>query len=158
MDEVKAQGLELKVPPIVVDLACAGSMWLLASLFPSWTWQLRATDVLAWALVGVGLVLLIPSAALFQRLRTSVNPMRPGNASTLVVTGFYRFTRNPMYLGFLLILAGVGTFLRNPACYLALLPFVAYMTRLQIMPEERFLEAKFGDDYSAYKRRVRRWC
>lgn len=158
MAEVKVQGLELKVPPIVVDLACAGSMWLLAMLFPGWAWQSTSTNILAWVLIGLGVLLLLPSAVLFQRLRTSVNPMRPGNANTLVVSGFYRLTRNPMYLGFLLILAGVATFFRNPACYLALPPFVAYMTRFQIMPEERFLEAKFGEDYRAYKHRVRRWC
>ncbi len=158
MDEVKARGLELKLPPIVVELANIGCMWLLVQLFPSWHWQGWLMNLLAWALVFLGLAFLLPSASLFQRMGTSVNPMRPQNASTLVVGGLYRFTRNPMYLGFLLIQIGVAIFFHNFASFLAVPLFVLYMTRYQIIPEERFLAAKFGDAYLAYKQRVRRWC
>jgi protein-S-isoprenylcysteine O-methyltransferase Ste14 len=86
-----------------------------------------------------------------------VDPTRPDHASTIVTAGIYSLTRNPMYLGFLLILAAWAAWLGNlPAC-LALPVFVKYMNRFQILPEERFLGGKFGAAYDAYRLRVRRW-
>jgi protein-S-isoprenylcysteine O-methyltransferase Ste14 len=83
--------------------------------------------------------------------------MKPDSASSLVVSGIYKYTRNPMYLGFLLVLLGWAAFLSNLAA-LALLPaFVAYMNRFQIRPEERVLASLFPNDYPAYRAKVRRW-
>jgi protein-S-isoprenylcysteine O-methyltransferase Ste14 len=74
-----------------------------------------------------------------------------------VTTGVYRFTRNPMYLGFLLALIAWGIFLGNIVSALMPLLFVAYMNRFQISPEERALRARFGAPYVAYQSSVRRW-
>ena len=83
--------------------------------------------------------------------------MRPDSTSSLVVSGIYKYTRNPMYLGFLLVLLGWATFLSNLAA-LALLPaFVVYMNHFQIGPEERALGSLFAQEYQAYHARVRRW-
>ena len=83
--------------------------------------------------------------------------MRPGSASALVVSGIYKFTGNPTYLGFLVILLGWAAFLSN-ALALALIPgFVIYMNRFQIGPEERALACLFANKYSSYTARVRRW-
>ena len=83
--------------------------------------------------------------------------MRPDSTSSLVVSGIYKYTRNPMYLGFLLVLLGWATFLSNITA-LALLPvFVVYMNRFQIGPEERALGSLFAQEYKAYHARVRRW-
>ena len=93
----------------------------------------------------------------FRRARTTVDPTRPEHSSAIVSGGIYSLTRNPMYLGFLLILAAWAAWLGNlPAC-LALLAFVQYMNRFQIAPEERVLGARFGAPYEAYRQRVRRW-
>ena len=83
--------------------------------------------------------------------------MQPESASALVVSGIYRLTRNPMYLGFLLILLGWALFLSNGLAVLAVPAFVFYMNRFQIEPEERALAAIFGAEFVAYKSHVRRW-
>lgn len=83
--------------------------------------------------------------------------MRPDAASTLVTSGIYRVTRNPMYLGILFALLGWGLFLSNLGSLLFCGVFVLYMSRFQIQPEERALEVKFGVAFIMYKSRVRRW-
>ena len=93
----------------------------------------------------------------FRRSRTTVNPLSPEQASSLVVHGIYRFTRNPMYLGFLLALTGWSVHLANLAAVLLLPVFVAYMNRFQIQPEERALLQNFGARFAAYTQAVRRW-
>jgi protein-S-isoprenylcysteine O-methyltransferase Ste14 len=105
--------------------------------------------------VGVGAIIL--GAISFRRVKTTVNPMKPGSTSSLVVEGLYRITRNPMYLGSLLILFGWAIFLSNPLSLALIVVYVAYMNRFQISPEERTLEALFRDEYQTYKTKVRRW-
>lgn len=93
----------------------------------------------------------------FLRSRTTINPLRPERASVLVTDGIYRYTRNPMYLSLLLLLLGYACELWNGPAFLAPMVYAAYVTRFQILPEERVLAAKFGPDYQDYRRRVRRW-
>jgi protein-S-isoprenylcysteine O-methyltransferase Ste14 len=112
---------------------------------------------LALGLGAAGLVLDAAALAAFVRARTTVNPLRPEKSSALVRSGAYRLSRNPMYLGLALLLAGWAIWLAN-ALALALLPaFVAWLDRFQIRPEERALAARFGAEYEAYRARVRRW-
>ena len=93
----------------------------------------------------------------FLRARTTIHPHRPAHASALVTTGLYRYSRNPMYLALLLVLAGWAVALANGLAFLLLPGFVLSLDRLQIRPEERILRAKFGAAYEAYARSVRRW-
>ena len=116
---------------------------------------MRRTLAGALALVGVGLDL--TGVAAFVRARTTVNPLRPARASTLVIAGAYRFTRNPMYLGMALLLAGWAVLLGSWVSVMAPVVFVAFITRFQIVPEERAMAERFGLDYRAYCQRVRRW-
>lgn len=109
----------------------------------------------AVAATGVALNLL-PKLA-FRRAGTTVNPLRPQAASALVTHGVYRHTRNPMYLGQALVLLGAMLYLQDLRALLAVPLFVVYITRLQILPEERMLSARFPDAYAAFCRRVRRW-
>lgn len=106
---------------------------------------------LAGALIGLA------GVAAFRRHRTTVNPFTPERSSSVVDTGIYRFSRNPMYLGLLLGLLGWGVFLGNWVSVLLLPAFVAYMNRFQIRAEERALAARFGPQYLEYSRSVRRW-
>ena len=93
----------------------------------------------------------------FRANKTTVNPLDPGAASTVVSNGIYRYSRNPMYLGFLLALAAWAVYLSSVVAALFLPAFVAYMNRFQIQPEERMLLAKFGPAFSQYMQAVRRW-
>ena len=93
----------------------------------------------------------------FVRARTTVNPMKPESSSTLIVSGIYGLTRNPMYLGLLLILIGWAVFISNILAFVVLPAFVIYINRFQIDPEERALASRFRDDFVQYASRVRRW-
>ena len=93
----------------------------------------------------------------FRRARTTVNPLRPANSSALVTSGIYRHTRNPMYLGMATLLAAWATWLGTPWALFGIVAFVAWITRFQIIPEERVLANLFGADFAAYRARVRRW-
>ena len=112
---------------------------------------------LCTVLVAAGATLLLAGAWGFRKSGTTVDPTRPGKASALVTTGVYRYTRNPMYLGFLLLLAGWAAFLSNGWSLLVLPLFVASMNRFQIGPEERVLAEMFGQEFEDYSNRVRRW-
>ena len=149
--------LELKVPPLVLVLVLAGAMWFAAMQLPSLAITLPWRHGLAVTISGVGILFILAGIYSFQRAKTTVNPTRPAAASSVVTSGVYRFSRNPMYVGFLLALIGWATFLSHTLPFLFLPAFVAYMNRFQISPEERALSAKFGDEYETYKQAVRRW-
>lgn len=93
----------------------------------------------------------------FRRARTTVNPLKPKNTSSLVTLGIYRFTRNPMYLGLLLVLLAWAVFLSSAWAIVGPVAFVLYINRFQIAPEERVMATMFGASYAQYKARVRRW-
>jgi len=102
-----------------------------------------------------GAAIMVAAAGLFRRLGTNVPPSQP--TTLLATTGPYRWTRNPMYLGMGLIYAGLAIGFDGPIA-LALLPLVLIAIQTQVIArEERYLEAKFGDDYCRYKAEVRRW-
>jgi len=113
--------------------------------------------VLAGAFAALGIALGVVAFFQFRKAATTVHPMKPQESSALVVGGVYRYTRNPMYLGMLLVLAAWGVWLANVAAWLALPLFIAYIGRFQIAPEERALEAHFGAAFADYRRAVRRW-
>jgi protein-S-isoprenylcysteine O-methyltransferase Ste14 len=149
--------LETRIPPPIVAGIVALGMWLAApaaarALASS---TLRLCVALAIALVG-GAIAFAGSRA-FKRVRTTINPLRPEKASALVTGGVYRLTRNPMYLGLTFVLVGFGFWLRWWPAVLGPIAFVGYITRFQILPEERALGARFGAPYAAYRERVRRW-
>lgn len=113
--------------------------------------------VLALVIGAAALAVDISGVVAFLRARTTVNPLRPDKASTLVTGGIFRRTRNPMYLGMAMLLVGWAVYLANPLTLLGIPAFVAYLNRFQIAPEERALEQRFGADYRGYRARVRRW-
>lgn len=149
--------LEHRLPPPVVALLLAAGMWWLAAWPPAWPWTGEGRWPLVLALVVVGLLFDLSGLVVFLRQRTTINPLRPERASSLVTGGVYRITRNPMYVGLCCLLLAWALFLWSPWTLLGPVLFVAWITRLQIVPEERELERKFGDDYRAYRARVRRW-
>jgi protein-S-isoprenylcysteine O-methyltransferase Ste14 len=149
--------LELKVPPLALVLVLAGAMWFAAMQLPSLAITLPWHHGLAVTISGVGILFLFAGLYEFQKAKTSFNPMKPDAASSVVSTGIYRVSRNPMYVGFLILLTAWAIFLSHPLSFLFLPVFVAYMNRFQISPEERALSAKFGNEYEAYKQSMRRW-
>jgi protein-S-isoprenylcysteine O-methyltransferase Ste14 len=149
--------LELKLPPIALVVFTSALMWLVARYLPSLVFFFPGRVPVALGFIIAGLIVSVLGVVQFRRAGTTVNPVTPHSASSLVVSGIYRFTRNPMYLGFLLILVGWGIFLANALSFLLLPIFVAYLTRFQIKPEEQALSRAFGAAFTDYKSKVRRW-
>ncbi|MCP9758538.1 isoprenylcysteine carboxylmethyltransferase family protein [Aquitalea sp. S1-19] len=148
--------LELKIPPPLLFLLLAGLMWLLSRATPDMR-GIEAGFYPVAALALSGSLLLLAGVAAFIRARTSVDPRKPDGASALVSSGIYRLSRNPMYLGDLLLLGAWAFYLGNALTLILLPVFVLYMNRFQIRPEERALGRHFGAAYHDYCRRVRRW-
>ncbi len=132
-------------------------MWFASSLVPPVVVPFGVRVGAALALVAIGQSISISGMVSFRRAKTTMNPIKPGAASSLVSSGVYRFTRNPMYLGLSVTLLGWAMFLSNPLALLAVALFVLYINRFQINPEERVLWSLFGAEYAAYKEKVRRW-
>jgi len=149
--------LTLKIPPPVVGLTIGFTIFLLNQVLPSLRIELPVFKVFAYLFLCVGVVIEAWSIWLFFRARTTVNPMRPEKSKVLVATGMYKFTRNPMYLGMLLLLVGWTFWIGNLIGLPMLFVFVWYLTRFQIKPEEHALTELFGEQYNEYMRQVRRW-
>jgi protein-S-isoprenylcysteine O-methyltransferase Ste14 len=149
--------LELKVPPPVLAFCLALLMWFASSLVPTVVVTFGVRVGVALALVVIGQSISISGMVSFRRAKTTINPIKPSAASSLVTSGVYRYTRNPMYLGLLVTLMGWAMFLSNPLALLAAPLFVLYINRFQINPEERVLSSLFRAEYAAYKEKVRRW-
>jgi protein-S-isoprenylcysteine O-methyltransferase Ste14 len=153
--------LEHKIPPPLIDAACAALMWWLAGALPAGQWWPRGAwpwgGVVALALAALGAAVALAGVRAFGRARTTVNPLAPQNASALVTAGIYQFTRNPMYLGMLLVLTGWAVWLGHAAAFAVLPVSVGLLNQLQIKPEERILRERFGEDFVRYMAAVRRW-
>lgn len=151
-----SNALELKVPPLALVFLIGALMWLI-SAYAMFTIALPWRSTFAIVVCTVGIAIVLAGVLTFRRAKTTVNPLTPQATTSMVTSGIYRFTRNPMYLGFLLVLAGWAMYLSNLLAF-ALLPlFVWYMSRFQIVPEERALGEKFSQAFTAYKGSVRRW-
>jgi protein-S-isoprenylcysteine O-methyltransferase Ste14 len=149
--------VELRVPPVAVALLAALLMTLLARSTTGLHWPTSVRFGGALLLFASGIACAFAGVREFRRASTTVNPMTPAAASAMVRSGIYRHTRNPMYLGMLLMLAGWAVWLASLAAGAVLPAFVLYMNRLQIEPEERSLASLFGRDFEDYRRSVRRW-
>ena len=151
-----AAALEHKVPPPLIGALCALLMWLICGM-PPLTGKPPLLLVPALALVVLGLMVEAAGVLSFRRARTTVNPFAPERTVNIVSSGIYRLSRNPMYLGMVCILTGWAVWLWQVQAVLGVVLFVAWITRFQIIPEERVLTQKFGTEYRQYRQRVRRW-
>lgn len=147
------KALELKIPPVIVVIIIGIVMWLLPK---GVDFESTLFKVGAFVLLGLGFLIVILAVMNFRKEETTVNPTSPEKSEKLVIQGVYKYSRNPMYLGFFLWLLALGLYLGSLAILLTPF-FVLYMNKFQIKPEERFLEDKFGETYLDYKMTVRRW-
>lgn len=134
--------LELLIPPPLVMLFIGLIMWLTSIIFPTLTATWLQSGVAAAATALLGLVISLAGILTFQHSRTTIDPRHPTETSTLVSSGIYRYSRNPMYLGALFVLVGWAVYLGNLLSIICTLAFIAYIRRFQIMPEERLLQEK----------------
>lgn len=132
-------------------------MWLVSRATPRLGFDL-STHVWLGVVLGVaGFVIGATGVATFRKAKTTTNPIKIHSSSSLVTWGVYRRSRNPMYLGGLMMLSGWALILSNVPAFVWLALYVVYINRFQIAPEERALTSLFGNEYVAYQARVRRW-
>ncbi len=149
--------LQLKIPPPGYMLIFAGGMWLLNQHLPLLHLIPPPWNKIGLVVIATALLLDLSSLFLFFKRKTSPNPFNPNSASKLVISGMYRYTRNPMYVGLALLLTGWAIYLGSLSPFLLIPLFIVVLTVQQIIPEEKVLEVKFGDEYLEYKKSVRRW-
>ena len=146
------------VPPPIVAFIAGVVIWYSNRLFPDLSIDFAGQSGVAILVASVGFFMELTGVVQFFRRRTTVNPLKPERATGLVTDGIYRFTRNPMYVGMMLLLTAWSIHLGAALPGLVFISLaVWFLTNFQIKPEEQALEALFGEDYVAYKTRVRRW-
>lgn len=152
--------LDLKIPPPIVAVLAASAMWGLSQLggtqdLADLRPTLRMASALLIGVLGAGFD--VAGVMAFRLAKTTINPMKPEASVALVSSGVYRVTRNPMYVGMVLILVAWAVYLASGWALLGPLAFAVYITRFQIKPEESVLAARFGSEFTRYQARVRRW-
>ena len=147
--------LNTKIPPPIVAILFAVMIFYFSDSFAYVDLPFKIYISLFFVLLGFFIT--FSSARNFKKKETTVNPIKPEEASQLVTDGFFKITRNPMYLGMLLFLLGLSIY-NGLIVGLVILPlFVGYITFFQIIPEESAMIEIFGEDYKAYMKKVRRW-
>lgn len=147
----------LRVPPVLQALACGVIGWGVSYFAPLLAFSGSWRFAFAGLFLAIGATILVLAVRAFVRARTTVNPLSPDEADTLVTNGLYRLSRNPMYLAMTCLLVSVAFLIGSLAAFIGPVLFVWVMTELQIKPEERALHSKFGEAFVAYCRRTRRW-
>lgn len=149
--------MQNKIPPPILLLVFGAAMWFVAHSEFAYTVTIPYALLPAIVLAAVGVLISARAIRQFRAAETTMNPLQPETASALVQNGIFGVTRNPMYLGLLLVLAGWCVWLQSLGNLGVLLVFVVALTELQIKSEEAALRKIFGADYEQYCRRVRRW-
>lgn len=155
---VALSAVELKVPPVLIILACAGMMyWLAEAVHHEELLTLPFRAVISSTLLALALSVLAAALRAFNSYNTTMNPLAPSNASSVVTTNIYKYTRNPMYLSMSFLLLGWVILLGQASALAAMPIYFVLISYLQIIPEEKILARKFGDEYDRYCAKTSRW-
>ena len=147
--------LRNRIPPPIVTLTFILLSFWLASYLPKLAFNYQGLSSLLMILIG--LTIIVIGVKTFNNSDTTINPLNPSEASHLVTEGVFSYTRNPMYLGMVIILLGVSIY-NGVYIGIIILPcFIFYITEFQIKPEEEAMVEIFAGDYTDYLKRVRRW-
>ena len=104
-----------------------------------------------------GFIIILSAIILFKKYKTTITPLNPSNSTKLITVGIYKFSRNPMYLGLLLVLLGISFIINIIGGFLLIPLFILYLNFFQIIPEENAMVDLFKDEFLEYKKNVRRW-
>ena len=142
------------IPPVYLGMTLI-LMWLLQRYLPVYQYSHPPIAYSGVILVLLGITMAAISAGMFKKAGTGIEPF--DEATILVTNGFYRVTRNPMYLGMFLMLMGVAFLMGGMGALLPVPVFIMIIRNNFVLGEERFLEVAFGQHYLDYKSEVRRW-
>ncbi|MFL2721467.1 MAG: methyltransferase family protein [Gammaproteobacteria bacterium] len=142
------------IPPPIVTIVFLFVIFFTKDLF---RFSLTLPSSLGFIIILVGLMIIFIAARQFKAVDTTINPIKPENASVLVNKGIFSYSRNPMYLGMLLIIIGFSI-IHNLMAIIAIMPiWIIYMTYFQIIPEEEAMKILFKEDFVNYCIKTRRW-
>lgn len=147
--------MNTKIPPPIVTATFGLIIYFSKSFSPVYSFENSNMISVIFLLFGLGIF----SAAVqsFKKHKTTINPLSPDKASSLVNSGIFSYSRNPMYLGMLLILLSVSfKFNISGGLFISFL-FKIYITKFQIIPEEKAMAKLFGEEFITYKNQTRRW-
>ncbi len=148
---------ENKIPPPILVVLFACAMWFLSSAAPRIEVNSSVSVSISIFVLFFGVFFCLAGVVSFKYAKTTVNPLKPETASALVNSGIYKISRNPMYVGLVLVLVAWAVYLVSPWSLAGVLGFILYINRFQITPEERALSTLFGTEYMNYQSKVRRW-
>ena len=149
--------LELRIPPLALFIIFAVMIWAAGAYLPAGNVALPGHRVVAFIAFLLGLGVVSAGVFEFRRRKTTMSPFSPERTASVVSSGIYRWSRNPMYLGMALALFGLSVWRSSLPGFAVVLLFCLYLTRFQIQPEERMLLKLFSAEYAAYLAQVRRW-
>ena len=149
--------MKLKIPPVIVFFIALGIVFGVHYLLKGYSYSFLYQTLLSRIFLGMGVMVVFSGIISFRMKGTTVDPLNPEKASSLVQSGIYKYTRNPMYLGMALVLMGGIVRVGNPIGLLAIVFFFWFMTKFQIKPEEAALRKIFGAEYEEFCNKVRRW-
>lgn len=144
-----------KIPPPIVTLICGLGIYFSRPFFPEYI--LSINNILSIFILFLGLGILFISAASFKKHQTTINPLKPEQASSLVISGVFSFSRNPMYLGMVFILISISIKFNLLGGLLITSMFVLFIKKFQIIPEEAAMHKLFPKEFASYKENTRRW-
>lgn len=144
-----------KIPPPIVTLAFGLMIYFSRNIFPD------INNIIFYVLslffIILGPFILISAVRSFKAEQTTINPININNASSLVISGVFKYSRNPMYLGMVFILLALSFRFNLVGGILFTSIFIVYITKFQIIPEEAAMKSIFGEDFNKYKNKTRRW-
>ena len=147
--------MRTKIPPPILALVMIVLIYLSSFFIESTKFNYQGS--LSVLVLILGLACAIPSFKLFARYKTTISPLKPSDATALVTEGMYRYSRNPMYLGLLLLTIASTIWFGTWFGIIINIVFIFLINFLQIIPEEEALLEIFGEEYEEYKKNVRRW-
>ena len=151
------KNMDLKIIPVVQVLIAVLLMIAFNQLSPELSLNWPAHTLMAGILFALAIFIGMMAIISFKKHDTTVNPTKPETSSTVVSSGIYAFSRNPMYLAMFIALIALGYYLQHLSSLPIIILFVSYLTRFQIIPEEQALTKTFGQAYQDYQTKVRRW-
>lgn len=144
-----------KIPPPIVTLSFGLMIYFSRNVFPD------INNIIFYILslffIILGPFILISAVRSFKAEQTTINPININNASSLVISGVFKYSRNPMYLGMVFILLALSFRFNLVGGILFTSIFIMYITKFQIIPEEAAMKSIFGEDFNKYKNKTRRW-
>ena len=150
--------MHLRIPPPIVALIGILLIFLSKDYILILYLHPHLQNTLSFIFLIIGFVIIFSATKEFKKSDTTVNPMKPETSTSLVTSGIFKYTRNPMYLGLTSILLASCFYFSSLLGIIVYVPlFILYITVFQIIPEEETMKGLFNDEYLDYCSKVRRW-